>query len=75
MREEIGVDSEIEELLTVRGKLGVGSGLHWIMIFYRIRILGEPLPDPDEIAEVRYVPRSEAVERLDCQMSAVVRSL
>ena len=75
VREEIGVEAHIEELLDVRGKLGVGSRLHWIMVFYRIRILGEPVPDPDEIAEVRYFPRADAVERLDCQMSEVVRSL
>ena len=59
LREEIGVDATIEELIDVGAKLGQHTCLHWIMIFYRVRIDGEPIPNPDEIAEVRFVDLGE----------------
>ena len=61
LREEIGVESTIEELLDVRAKLGTHTRLHWTMLFYRVRIVGEPIPNPDEIAEVRFVDPDEAL--------------
>jgi 8-oxo-dGTP diphosphatase len=60
LREEIGVHATIEELIDVRSKLGQHTCLHWIMIFYRVRIDGEPMPNPDEIAEARFVDLGEA---------------
>lgn len=71
--EEIGVDSEIVDPIAVRAKLGNHTRLHWIMLFYRIRVFGELNPNPDEIAEARYIARSEAVELLDGEMAAVLR--
>jgi len=60
LREEIGVHATIEELLNVRSKLGQHTSLHWTMIFYRVRIDGEPMPNPDEISEARFVGLDEA---------------
>jgi len=56
--EELRIDAEVEGL--VRSKLGSRSRLHWIIFFYRVKLAGEPVPDPDEIEEVRLVPISEA---------------
>jgi len=58
--EEIGVSATVEELLHVGSKLGRHTHLHWTMVFYRVRIDGEPTPNPDEIAEVRFVDPGEA---------------
>lgn len=60
LREEISVDATVEELIDVRSKLGQNTGLHWSMIFFRVRIDGEPVPNPDEIAEARFVDLDEA---------------
>ena len=60
LHEEIGVDATIEELIDVRSRLGRHTCLHWIMVFYRVRFDGEPMPNPDEIAEARFVDLDEA---------------
>jgi len=60
LREEIGAEGAIRGLLHVDSKLGRHTGLHWIMLFYRIQIDGDPVPNPDEIAEVRFVDFAEA---------------
>jgi hypothetical protein len=44
------------------------------MLFYRTALLGDPHPDPDEIAEARYVPLREAPGMLhDPVMAEAVR--
>jgi len=75
VREEIGVEARILEPIGVRSKLGAGSRLHWIMVFYRIGVDGELTPDPDEIAEARYVEPTDAVAWLGPEMAAVVRQV
>lgn len=60
LREEIGVDATIEGLVNVDSKLGRHTCLHWIMLFYRVRVDDEPTPNPDEIAEIRFVDFAEA---------------
>jgi len=60
LREEAGVSGTIEELIDVRSKLGQQTRLHWVMLFYRVRINGKPTPNPDEIAEARFVDLDEA---------------
>jgi len=60
LREEAGVGGTIEGLIDVRSKLGQHTRLHWVMLFYRVRIDGEPVPNPDEIAEARFVDLVEA---------------
>jgi 8-oxo-dGTP diphosphatase len=62
VREEVGVDASVEELIDARSKLGQHTRLHWVMLFYRVRIDGEPAPNPDEIAEARFVEIAEALE-------------
>jgi len=61
LREELGVEATVEELLDVRAKLGLHTCLHWVMIFFRVRIASDPKPNPDEIAEARFVEIDEAV--------------
>jgi len=63
--EEIGAEGTIRSFLGVRTKLGKHTQLHWIMLFYDVRLDGEPKPNPDEISEVRYLRSSEAARRLD----------
>ena len=76
VEEELGTPCQVGELLGVRAKVGEHTGLHWLMFFYRARLLGEPLPAPDEIAEVAWVKREEAADRLcDETMAAFLRSL
>ncbi len=60
LREEIGAEATVEELLDLGSKLGQHTCLHWIMVFYRVRIAGEPRPNADEIAEARFVDLEEA---------------
>jgi 8-oxo-dGTP diphosphatase len=60
LREEIGVDATVEELIGVHSKLGRHKRLHWCMVFFRVRIKGEPVPNPDEIAQARFVDLDEA---------------
>jgi len=62
VREEVGVDASVEELIDARSKLGQHTHLHWVMLFYRVHIDGEPAPNPDEIAEARFVEIAEALE-------------
>ena len=62
VREEVGVDASVEELIDAHSKLGQHTRLHWVMLFYRVRIDGEPAPNPDEIAEARFVEIAEARE-------------
>jgi 8-oxo-dGTP diphosphatase len=61
VREEVGVTATVEELLDVRAKIGHHTRLHWVMIFFRVQIDGEPEPNPDEIAEARFVDLDEAM--------------
>lgn len=76
IREEIGVDCRIGDLIAVRSKLGKASRLHWILFFYRIAIDGEPIANPDEIAELRFVEVDEACGLLaDGVMREVVSKL
>lgn len=76
VEEELGVPCRVGELLGVRAKVGVHTGLHWLMFVYRVALLGEPRPDRDEIAEVRWFQIKEAADRLcDETMAAFLRSL
>ncbi len=74
IREEVGAEAQILRFAGLHGRLGQKTGLHWILLFYRTRLLGSPRPDPDEIAEARYVPVLEAVTMLhDPAMVEAVR--
>ena len=74
IREEVGAEARILRFAGVHGRLGQKTGLHWVMLFYRTALLGPPRPDPDEIAEARYVPLREAPGMLhDPAMAEVVR--
>jgi 8-oxo-dGTP diphosphatase len=68
VREEVGVDATVEELIDAGSKLGEHTHLHWVMLFYRVRIDGEPVPNPDEIAEARFVELAEARELVSDEM-------
>ena len=75
IREEICVEAKIKDLFATSAKLGEHTHLHWIMLFYRVAIEGTPLPNPDEIAQVRFVPIDEAISLLhDREMADVVRT-
>ena len=74
IREEVGVEAKILRFAGVHGRLGQKTGLHWIMLFYRTALSGQPRPDPDEIAEARYVPLDEAPAMLhDLAMAEAIR--
>jgi len=76
IREEIGVDADVGEALAVRSKLGETSRLHWIFFFYRAMLRAEPIANPDEIAEVRFVDAEDAIKMLsDAVMVDVIREL
>jgi len=76
MKEELGVETQIEKLLEVKAKLGSQSRLHWVMIFYQISLFGTISPDPDEIDEAQYSPLSRAKELIfDSLMREVIVSL
>ncbi|MBU0595775.1 NUDIX domain-containing protein [Candidatus Bipolaricaulota bacterium] len=76
IREELGVDAEIGECLAVRSKLGETSHLHWILFFYRIELSGQPVANPDEIADARFVEREDGIALLsDSVMAEVIEGL
>ncbi|MBC7098237.1 NUDIX hydrolase [Candidatus Bipolaricaulota bacterium] len=76
VEEELGTPCRVGRLLGVRSKVGEHTGLHWLMFFYEVSLLGRPRPDPDEIAEVRFFPKAEAAARLaDQTMAAFLREL
>lgn len=76
LREELRVEGRIDGLLDLRGRLGAASRLHWVMAFYRVNLFGELRPDPDEIAEARYIPLAEARRLVaDSLMGEVIASL
>lgn len=76
VKEELGVETQIEKLLEVKAKLGSQSRLHWVMIFYRISLFGAISPDPDEIDEAQYFPISRAKDLVfDSLMREVIVSL
>jgi len=74
IQEEVGVTGTVERFVGVRSKLGSRSRLHWTMLFYRVAIDGTPRPNPDEIAEARFVTMDQAASMLlDETMIAVLR--
>ncbi|MCX6099173.1 MAG: NUDIX hydrolase, partial [Candidatus Bipolaricaulota bacterium] len=74
IREEVGAEAKILRFVGVHGRLGQKTGLHWIMLFYRTALCRQPRPNPDEIAEARYVPLHEAPAMLhDPAMADAVR--
>ena len=76
VEEELGTACEVGEFLGIRAKVGRHSGLHWLIFFYRVTLLGEPRPAPDEVAEARWFEKRETAERLcDETMAAFLRTL
>jgi 8-oxo-dGTP diphosphatase len=74
VHEEVGANAVIVAPAGTHSKLGSFSKLHWIMFFYRVAVRGEPRPNPDEIAEVRFVPVDDAEAFLeDPVMAAAIR--
>ncbi len=72
--EEVGAPATILRPAGVHAKLGPKTLLHWIMFFYRFELHGIPHPDPDEIAEARFVDLREAPGMLhDPAMAEAVR--
>ncbi|MGB2982734.1 MAG: NUDIX hydrolase [Candidatus Bipolaricaulia bacterium] len=76
IREETGLDGTIEGLSSAHSKLGRQTRLHWVMLFYRVTVKGEPQPNPDEIAEARFFPPGEATKVIfDDAMAGEIRAL
>lgn len=76
IHEELGVHAEIGDLLAVHSKLGEHTLLHWIQFFYRVTLIGEIAPDPDEIAAAQFFELDEGARLLaDPLMRDVIASL
>jgi len=60
IREELGCDCVVGRLIRVEGRIGTKVPLHWIMLFYQVDLTGTPTPNPDEIAEIRWLEAQEA---------------
>ncbi|MCD5417075.1 NUDIX hydrolase [Candidatus Bipolaricaulota bacterium] len=74
--EELRVKTKFLRLITVEGRIGNKSRLHWIYLFYRVEITGTLVPDPDEISEADYFPVPAAIGKLhDKVMRRQVESL
>jgi ADP-ribose pyrophosphatase YjhB (NUDIX family) len=74
IQEEVGVTGTVERFVGVRSKLGSRSRLHWTILFYRVATDETPRPNPDEIAEARFVTMDQAASMLlDETMIAVLR--
>jgi len=72
IREEVGLVGTIEGAPIFQSKLGERSRLHWMMVFYRVAIDGDPMPNPDEIAEARFIRSSDARTMLSEGMATAV---
>lgn len=61
VREEVGIDVVVGGLLDVFEHLTPGQGSdHFVILYYRCRPSRHDLaPNPDEVAEARWVPRAE----------------
>jgi ADP-ribose pyrophosphatase YjhB (NUDIX family) len=76
IEEELGVGATIGDLIAVRSKLGEHTRLHWTQFFYRVTLLGEITPNPDEIAEARFFELDDGAALLaDPIMREVIQSL
>ncbi len=62
--EELRVETKSLRLITTQGRIGKESRLHWIYLFYRVKITGRLVPDPDEISEACYFSVPAAIENL-----------
>lgn len=60
IREELHCDCIVGPLIRIDGKIGSNVPVHWIMLFYRVELCGEPTPDPDEIAAIRWLDAADA---------------
>jgi ADP-ribose pyrophosphatase YjhB (NUDIX family) len=76
INEELGVAARIGDLVAVQSKLGEHTRLHWTQFFYRVTLLGEIAPNPDEIAEARFFKLDDGAALLaDPIMREVIQSL
>ncbi|MCI2425333.1 NUDIX hydrolase [Candidatus Acetothermia bacterium] len=74
--EELRVQTKSLRLISVEGRIGNKSRLHWIYNFYHVEITGTVVPNPDEISEADYFPLSAAIEKLhDIVMRQQIESL
>ena len=76
IREEVGMEADVLGLASAQAKLGKQSRLHWTILFYHVQAKGDPSPNPDEIAEARFVPIQEAPDLIqDATMTRVILGL
>lgn len=65
LQEEVGVEGEIKDLLTVECRIGKNTCFHWYMFFYKVNLLNEDFkPSQDEIEEVRWFNTQETIVNL-----------
>jgi len=65
VKEEVGAESELTELLGVETFVGRDSYFTWHMFFFKVALLTHHFdPPPDEIEEVRWFELSDGLERL-----------
>jgi ADP-ribose pyrophosphatase YjhB (NUDIX family) len=75
IREEVGMTGSVDGLVAVRSRIGQRTRLHWTTLFYRVTVAGEPAPNPDEIAEARFMETEDGLGLLEPEMRAIVRGL
>jgi ADP-ribose pyrophosphatase YjhB (NUDIX family) len=76
LHEELGITAELGDSVALRSKLGKQTQLHWILFFYRFTFSGKLRPNPDELADARYVTLSEASTMVsDSAMCEVIAEL
>lgn len=65
VQEEIGVDSKVNQLLSLESFIGEGSFIHWHMCFYDVTVLSHEFkPAADEIELVEWFPLEKALKAI-----------
>lgn len=65
LEEEVGVEGEVKDLLTVESRIGKNTCFHWYMFFYKVKLYHENFkPSEDEIDQIRWFDMRQAIVSL-----------